>query len=1025
MINNAPGYLTIEQRLLRLQVRLDELTCWRDAETLPLGDGWTLDGAPIRPGDAWPDRHGVHTFANPRIQVPAAWPLERARLALHLGGEGLVRLRFENGEDEGFGHDPNHRRHPLLGRNAELSAEVTARLPFGQPVRHPAFQYAALVLEEPDLPRLLTLLDAVADACTELEAEVADPLLTAVEGALTHLDWPSATYPYLQRIKNTRQMQAVWELPPDLDSQGPAAPLDTAQRESVKEALTVLERDLATLRERYPKRGSLLLTGHAHLDLAWLWPLAETRRKARRTSSTMLALLRRNPEFHFDQSSAQYYDFIEHDDPELWNRIKEQVATGRWEGVGGMWLEPDCSIPGGESLTRQMLYGQRYFERHYGRRHTVAWVPDCFGFSGALPQLLRLGGLDSFFTIKVNWSETNKFPYDLFWWEGIDGTRALVHTLDNPNNGYNGQATPASMIATWRNYRGKHIHPESMMPLGFGDGGGGTTQEMIDLVRASELLPVVPATRWGRVDELFARFHASAADQPLPVWVGNLYLELHRGTLTTQGRTKRLHRQGERGLVAAEVARSLVTLAGGEVPSSLEPAWRTLLLNEFHDVLPGSSIDEVYGDAEEQLGDVVSAARSAQRAAVDRLVEVSGGSPQGSDALLLVNTELRDRPLRAVLDREVLGAQRTESGYLLATDDAVPALGTRLAVEAAPVPGLEVGDRHLENRRLRVELAGDGTLRSIYDKAAGREVLAGPGNQLWAYVDKPRAWDAWDVDSGFRDQAEPITGLESMEVTERGPHRAGIRVVRRFRHSTITQEYRLWSNGDRLDIATTVDWHDRRFLLKARFPLAVRAPYASFETAFGVEQRPTHQNSSWDAARFEVAGHRFVDLSEPTYGVALLNDGKYGHDVVGSEIGLSLLRSPVYPDTLADEGEQSFVYAVCPHQGTWLEGGALREAEDLNTPLLTRVCGGSEARTWRPITLEGLPLALGALKPLEDGGGLVLRCYEPQGARGSVQPTVPEGWALDGDLTLLEDRTGEVETAFGPFQIRTWSLVKS
>ena len=1021
MTNNAPGYLTLQQRLQRLRVRLGELACWRDAETLPVEEGWVLDGVPARPGGLQLDRHGVHVFSNPRIEVPGSWPLERVRLALHLGREALVRVRYPNGQEEAFGNDPNHRRHPLLGRTAELTAEVTGPLPAGEEVGHPA---SALVLEERDLPRLLTLLEAIASACTQLEAEVADPVLAAAERALTHLDWPSATYPYLQRLKVTPQLQRVWELPAELESQPPAPPLDVPQRESVQEALAVLDRELAVLRERYPKRGSLLLSGHAHLDLAWLWPLAETRRKARRTASTILALLRRNPQFHFNQSSAQWYDFVGHDDPELWDQIGEQVEGGRWEPVGGMWLEPDCSIPGGESLSRQILYGQRYFERQYGRRHTVAWVPDCFGFSGALPQLLRLGGLDSFFTTKVNWSETNKFPYDLFWWEGIDGTRVLVHTLRNPEQGYNGTATAASMLATWRNYGGKHLHPESMMTLGFGDGGGGTTQEMLDLVEASRLLPVVPDARWGRVDELFARFHASAAEHPLPVWVGNLYLELHRGTLTTQGRTKRLHRQAERALVAAEVARSLVALAGGEVAATLEPAWRTLLLNEFHDILPGSSINEVYAEAEEQLGDVVGAARTAQREAVDGLLEASGAVAAGSDALLLVNTELRDRPLRAVLDREVLGAQATETGYVLAGDDPVPALGTRVVVEAVPVPGLQVGDRYLENRRLRVEVAEDGTLRSIYDKAAGREVLTGPGNQLWVYVDKPRVWDAWDVDAGFRDQAQPVTGVESIRVTERGPHRAAIRVVRRFRDSTITQEYRLWSNGGRLDIATTLDWHDRRFLLKARFPLAVRAPYASFETAFGVEQRPTHQNTSWDAARFEVSGQRFADLSEPDYGVAVLNDGKYGHDVAGSEIGLSLLRAPVYPDTLADEGEHSFVYAVCPHQGTWLEGGVLREAEDLNTPLLTRVCGASGARTWQPVRLRGLPVALGALKPLEDGGGLALRCYEPRGARGTVCPTLPEGWALDGELTLLEERSGTAETAFNPFQVRTWRLVK-
>lgn len=1024
MIYNAPGYLTLEQRLLRLQLRLDELSCWRDAETVVLAEGWTLDGAPIRPGDAWPDRQGVHTFAHPRISVPAHWPLEQARIALHLGGEGLVRLRFEGGEEEGFGHDPNHRRHPLLGRGVSLSAEVTARLPFGQPVRHPRFEHAALVLEEPDLPRLLTVLGAAADACTELDQEVADPLLAAAERALTHLDWPSATFPYLQRVKDTRQIQAIWELPSELETPVPAPPLDEAQRESVREARASLENDLAALRERYPKRGSLLLTGHAHLDLAWLWPLAETRRKARRTASSMLGLIRRNPEFHFGQSSAQWYDFVEHDDPELWNRVHEQIEGGRWESVGGMWLEPDCSIPGGEALSRQLLYGQRYFQARFGRRHTVAWVPDCFGFSGALPQLLRLGGLKSFFTIKVNWSETNRFPYDLFWWEGIDGSRVIVHTLDNPDNGYNGQATPASMLATWRNYRGKHVHPESIMPLGFGDGGGGSTQEMLDLVEASRLLPVVPATRWGRIDDLFERLHQAAGEHPLPVWVGNLYLELHRGTLTTQGRTKRLHRQAERGLVAAEVADSLVALAGGEPAPSLEPLWRTVLLNEFHDVLPGSSIHEVYGEAEEQLGDVVGSARAAQRDAVARLVEVSGGSPQGEDALLLVNTELRDRPVRATLERPLLGAQPVPGGYVLASDEEVPALGTRLAVAAAPVEGLEAGDRRLENRRLRVELADDGTLRSVFDKAAGRETLAGPGNQLWAYVDRPRAWDAWDVDSGFRDQAEAISGVESIVVSERGPHRAAIRVVRRFRHSTITQEYRLWSNADRLDVATTLDWHDRRWLLKARFPLAVRSPYATYETAFGTEQRATHQNTSWDAARFEVCGQRFVDLSEPDYGVALLNDGKYGHDVVGSEIGLSLLRSPTYPDTLADEGEQSFVYALCPHRGTWLGGGVLREAEDLNSPLLTRVCGGSEPRTWRPISLRGLPVALGALKPLEDGGGLVLRCYEPQGSRGAVNVDLPQGWGLDGERTLVEDRVDHAQLTFAPFQIHTWALAR-
>ncbi|MGH7910776.1 MAG: alpha-mannosidase, partial [Candidatus Dormibacteraceae bacterium] len=322
------GSLTIDQRLQRLRVRLSELACWRDAETLSLTEGWALDGRPIAVGAPWPDRHGVHTFTHPGIDVPAGWPLPRARLALHLGGEGLVRLGFEGGQREAFGHDPNHRRHPLLGRRARLQADVTARLPFGQPVRAPKLEAAALVLEEPDLPRLLTLLEAIASAGTELEAEVADPLLAAAEHALTHLDWPSGTYPYLQRVKDTPQLQSVWELPEELGTLPPGPALDGTQRASVEKAMAALEHRLTELRERYPKRGRLLLTGHAHLDLAWLWPLAETRRKARRTGSSMLGLLRRNPEFHFDQSSAQWYRFLEEDEPELWAQIEEQITTG-------------------------------------------------------------------------------------------------------------------------------------------------------------------------------------------------------------------------------------------------------------------------------------------------------------------------------------------------------------------------------------------------------------------------------------------------------------------------------------------------------------------------------------------------------------------------------------------------------------------------------------------------------------------------------------------------------------------------
>jgi alpha-mannosidase len=358
----------------------------------------------------------------------------------------------------------------------------------------------------------------------------------------------------------------------------------------------------------------------------------------------------------------------------------------------------------------------------------------------------------------------------------------------------------------------------------------------------------------------------------------------------------------------------------------------------------------------------------------------------------------------------------------VATADEVPGLGARAVVDPQPVPGLSVSESHLENAHVRVELADDGTLARVLDKRAGREVLDGRGNQLWAYVDKPRAWDAWDVDAGYPDQAEEIRELASLEVVERGPHRAAIRLRRRFRSSVIEQDIRLWANSPRVELRTRLDWHDRRWLLKARFPVAVRSPFATFETAFGVVARPTHRNTSWDAARFEVAGHRFMDLSEPGYGVALLNDGKYGHDVLGSELGLSLLRSPVHPDPLADEGEHLFTYALCPHPGSWLEGGVLAEAEDLNQPLRARTVRAERGGTWQPLRLEGPALALGCLKPLEDGDGLVLRVYEPQGARGTAALELPERWRAGGELDLLERPVGPHDPLIRPFQVRSWRL---
>jgi alpha-mannosidase len=1010
--------LTDQHRIERLQRRLEELELWTVRASLPL-DGWRFNDKPLAHGTPWPTRDGVVTLALDGIEVPADWPLADARLDVDLGGEGLLRIAYPDGTADGFGLDPNHQRFPLRDRRLAVSADCVARLPFGVPNRDARLARARLVLIDPGLSELVLLLTQVAETAEVLAGhEVVPPLLTAAEAALTRLDWPTATQPYVARVAPGWQMQRVWQLPRDLPADPPGLDAGAAD-----EALAFLKERLRALRDVYPQTGKLAMTGHAHIDLAWLWPLDETRRKANRTFWTMIGLMDRYPDFRFNQSTAQLYAFLEEDDPALFARIKEKVQAGQWEPNGAMWVEPDTNMPTGESFARQLLYGQRYFERTFGKRHTVCWLPDCFGFSPALPQLMQQAGVANFFTIKVNWNETNTIPHDLFWWEGLDGSRILAHTFNNPVGGYNAEIGPKAIVETWKNYRGKHRHPESLIAFGFGDGGGGPTEEMLERTRLFADFPAVPTLRQTFVEDWYAGLHDAVAHDPdLPVWVGEIYLELHRGTLTTQGRTKYLHRRAERALITAETVAGMATLHGAPFAASLEDQWRLVLRNEFHDILPGSSVREVYELAESELGSVVAAGEAAAAQSLDALAAAIV-APGQTELVIVVNPDLSDRPLRAGSAEPLPGSQPVEGGHVIAADATIPGLTVAVLADTAPPAGLAVTDRSLENAHLRVTLNDDGTLASVFDKHANREALAGRGNQIWTYVDKPRAWDAWDIDESYPRQGTELAA-ESIEVTESGPHRAALRITRRFRDSTIVQHLRLWANSPRLDIATDIDWHDRRTLVKARFPLAIRSDHATFECAHGVIRRPTHRNTPWDAARFEVAGHRFADLSEPGYGVALLNDGKYGHDVLGNELGLSLLRSPAYPDPLADEGRQSFTYALLPHAGDWLTGGVLAEAEDLNQPLLAKAVTGGGPASWTAARIDGLTLALSALKPAEDGDALILRTWEPAGARGTVAVTLPDGWRLGREVNVLEDPLGDPELGILPFKVHSWTLEK-
>jgi alpha-mannosidase len=1028
-------------RLDRHKIRVEELKLWRNARESRIEE-WRFaaddrEAREIGLRDFWPEEALPASFSA-EAKIPEDWAGSPVELELWLGGEGFVSL------STGFngGLNPFHRSFPVTqeavgGERVGIEAEVVPRGMFGSNVAEPQLRRSSLVVPETDVRALERDLGLIIEVCEQLgDHEVVPHLLDVVDAAFAGLFplWPSAS-----EVALTRYLEAYaestdggpWSLPP---APRDVEPLSEETRSAVREARAMVASGLKELKAEYPPVGRLALTGHAHLDLAWLWPVSETIRKGRRTFASVLSLMERYDDFVFNQSSAQLYRWIETGSPEIFERVRRRVEEGRWEPVGGSWVEPDCQIPSGESMVRQLLYGQRYFEEKFGHRSRVAWLPDAFGFSPALPQLLQSAGMEGFFTYKLNWSETNEFPYDLYEWEGIDGSTVIAHDFENPGQDYNGNITPHDIYGTWRNFEGKRHHPESLFSFGWGDGGGGPSEQMLENYARMKSFPAMPRLRMAHVDEFFE----SLPREGLPRWTGELYLELHRGTLTTQARVKKLNREAEHRLLEAEALATLAALHGAEYQrEELEAAWKTLLLNQFHDILPGTSIGEVYEVTHKELADVVRTARKLRDSALSL-------SPEAEPALLVANVSLNPRPLSVLLDAESrpegvanaggrpLPTQVTEGGELLvhAPDLSVPALGwctltarheLASARRETQDVSTEVADGRivLDNGLLRVEVGEDGTLHGVYDREAGREVLAGRANQLWAYTDKPRNWEAWDVDEGYEQEGEEISSEESVEVTESGPLRVSVRVVRRWRGSTIVQTYRLLSGSRRLDVESYVDWRERRVLLRTLFPLAVRSHETTSETMFGALRRPTHHNTPWDATRFEVSAHRFCDLSEPGYGVALLNDGKYGHSAKGNVVGISLLRSPLYPDPFADEGEHRFTYSLFPHSGDWTAAGVAREAFALNAPLFpVRAQEDALPRGFSLVEAEGLELALGSLKLAEDGDAVILRLYEPHGARGECTLRFGRPVERVERVNLLEEAEGPVEVHGGAVRLR-------
>ena len=756
--------------------------------------------------------------------------------------------------------------------------------------------------------------------------------------------------------------------------------------------------------------------GHTHLDVGWLWRVMHTRDKTGRSFATVLTLMEEYPEFVFMYNQSVLFNFLKSDYPEIWKGLKERVKSGQFEIEGAMWVEPDVNIISGESLVRQIMRGRRFHMEEFGVTPKVVWLPDTFGYSANLPQIMERSGLEYFVTSKLSWNDTDRHPYDTFFWRGIDGTTTKAQLItaqkfdsDAIFTTYNSDLSVSEVMGAWKRYEPKSVNDEVLVCYGYGDGGGGPTRAMIERGKRLEKgIPGAPKVKLEGIvpflDRLGQRMDANAGRFPL--WNGELYLQYHRGTLTTVAKNKANNRRAERVLRELEYLSAMALSAGVKYPTEqLREYWEVVLINQFHDILPGTSIPEVYVDSDAEYSMLFSTLNSANGPWHSAAKAISGGKA-GEIKLFNFTGHARSGEVVSIADENLEGAALGQGGkaaplqklvgaggevsYGVAANN-VPSLGwatAQLSVDAAdaPVSSLTVSKTHLENRHVLVRFNADGEITSVLDKKHGRELIekGKTANSLVAYEDKPMNWDAWDIDRYFEEQYWPLSSAKAkIEVVETGPYRAAIRVERTYLRSKVVQVISLEDDARQVVFDTFIDWQERQTVLKALFPFDMNVSEIRSEIQFGHVKRATHRNTSWDRARFEASMHRWVDISEPDFGAAVLNDCKYGYDAVEQMVRITLLRGATFPDPTADFGEHRLRYALFVHDGlTDLEQVQLA-AERFNNPI--QAIGDTSARVTGPMS-EGVSFSfaqvdadnvtLETVKKAEKSDDLVLRVFE-------------------------------------------------
>ena len=763
--------------------------------------------------------------------------------------------------------------------------------------------------------------------------------------------------------------------------------------------------------------------GYAHLDTAWLWPLAETKRKAVRTFSTTMRLMEEYPDYRFASAQAQHLDWIKELQPDLYEQVKRRIREGRFIIVGGTWIEPDCNIPSGESLVRQFLHGQRFFQKEFGFMCQEFWNPDVFGYSAALPQIMRKSGIRYFLTQKLSWNQINKPNNHTFLWEGIDGSQVLTHFP--PGDTYGSAANVADIVKTVNNFKEHDRANESILIFGWGDGGGGPTPEMIEQIQRMKDLDGLPRVEIRTVEDFFERCEEDIKDPA--TWVGELYFELHRGTYTTQAANKRDNRRCEFLLRDVEL---IATLAHATSKTPTYPAekidqlWKVILLNQFHDILPGSSINMVYKDSAAQYKEVIESALVLRKAELEKAL---GKGTQWT----AVNTLSAARREVVELPFDIKDTQKSSKGRTLGIVEtpamAYAPVSPQTKVDQQARVKTTANGIELENQYVRIVFQKNGAMTSLFDKRLSREAVDSEkaGNRFVLFDDDPVNFEAWDVDVFHLEKSYGSAEAHAWKILEEGPLRVAVEFEYHLGTSSqIKQTVLLDAVSPRLNFHTWVDWHENQRFLKVEFPWDIRSEAATYEIQFGHVQRPTHANTSWDLARFEVMAHKWADLSEPGFGVALLNDSKFGYSTLRNVMRLSLLRSPKSPDPEADMGEHTIRYALLPHPGSFRESGVIEEGYRFNVPLL--FCQSGIEKACEPLLSVDQPsVIIDAIKKAEDGNEIIVRMYEAHGGRCPVRikSWLPVRKAASCNLLEKDDQVVAWENGGADFQIKPFEIV--